>query len=607
MFVSFTLTGISDIYREEMSAANKKDGFFTTSRYKQFLPILLPAALGIVVYINALPNGFVFDDMTTIVHNAYIKDLGKNFPAFFNLDYFKIAQVEVSYRPIATLSYFLIYALFGLNPLAFHLSSLLLHIFNVIGVYVLVDMIQHNKKTSLIAALVFACHPVLTETVDCISYNEDLLATLFYLLALVLYIKAAAIKNPSDLLLYFFSLASFLVALLSKEMAITLPAIILLYDLTGRETAETGGFIKKAVATLNRQKFYYIAFTLVAIFYLVLRFKILVNPEGSLSISRAGLFERILFLPDHLFDYIKLVLFPFDLNAEYSFAYPDRFFEFSNLFSFIVVMAITVGSFFIYRYSKGIFFGIWWFMITLLPVSNLIEIHNPIAERYLYLPLVGFCLVISILINKIPQRADGARLKKIAWLKYSILIGLLIIYSVATVDRNPVWKNNFSVWANTVEKSPDNPVVHGGLGLAYQKRGLLDEAIREFKRAIKLGPNMAKNHYNLGLAYEEKGLFEKAVEAYKKAVELNPAYTDAYFNLANLSMRLQSRQDAIWAYRRVIELDPADIEAYNNLGVAYAMQGELDRAVGLWQKVLEMDPDNPKAKDNLAKAKQMMN
>jgi tetratricopeptide (TPR) repeat protein len=246
-------------------------------------------------------------------------------------------------------------------------------------------------------------------------------------------------------------------------------------------------------------------------------------------------------------------------------------------------------------------------MITLLPVSNLIEIHNPIAERYLYLPLVGFCLVLSILINKIPQRTDGARLKKIAWLKYSILIGLLIFYSVVTVDRNRVWKDNFSIWANTVEKSPDNPVVHGGLGLAYKNRGFPDEAIREFNRAIELAPNMAKNHYNLGLAYEEKGLFEKAVEAYKKAIELNPAYTDAYFNLANLFMKLQSRQDAIRAYRKVIKLDPADIEAYNNLGVAYAMQGELDRAVGLWQKVLQMDPDNPKAKDNLAKAKQMMN
>ena len=198
-----------------MNAANKKDGFFKTSHDKKFLPVLLPAALGIVVYINALSNGFVFDDMATIVHNAHIKDLGKNFQALFNLDYFKIAQSEFSYRPIATLSYFLIYAFFGLNPLAFHLASLLLHIFNVIGVYVLVDMIQHNKKTSLIAALVFACHPVLTEAVNCISYNEDLLATFFYLLALMLYIKAAATKNPSGLLLYVFSLAAFLVALLA--------------------------------------------------------------------------------------------------------------------------------------------------------------------------------------------------------------------------------------------------------------------------------------------------------------------------------------------------------------------------------------------------------
>jgi tetratricopeptide (TPR) repeat protein len=300
-------------------------------------------------------------------------------------------------------------------------------------------------------------------------------------------------------------------------------------------------------------------------------------------------------------------LFPLNLNAEYTFAYPDRFLDFSNLFSVIVIIAITVGSFYIYKYSKGIFFGIWWFIITLLPVSNLIEIHNPIAERYLYLPLVGFCMVLSILINKIPNRLDLARSKNIARLKYSILIGLLTFYSLVTVARNPVWKDNFSVWANTVEKSPDNPIVHGGLGLAYQERGFLDEAIREFKTAIELGPNMDKNHYNIGRAYEENGLFENAIAAYKKAVKLNPEYTDAYFNLANLSMRLQLRKDAIYAYRRVIELDPADLEAYNNLGVAHAMQGEIGRAVELWEKVLEMDPDNQKAKDNIAKAKKILN
>ena len=104
-----------------MDAANKKDGMFSKARYRQLLPLVLPISLGIVVYINALSNGFVFDDMTTIVHNEHIKDLSKNFPSFFNLDYFKIAQAEVSYRPIATMSYFLIYALFNLNPLAFHL------------------------------------------------------------------------------------------------------------------------------------------------------------------------------------------------------------------------------------------------------------------------------------------------------------------------------------------------------------------------------------------------------------------------------------------------------------------------------------------------------
>jgi len=589
-----------------MAAASNKSGFSLKERYKQFLPIVLPVALGMAVYLNSLSNGFVFDDMYTIVHNDHIQDLGKNLPAFFNLDYFKIARTEVSYRPVATLSYFLLYALFGLNPVAFHLASLLLHIFNVIAVYVLVQLLFNEKKFSLIAALVFACHPVLTEAVNCISYNEDLLATLFYLLALMLYIKSTANENSVHRPIYFFALIFFLMALLSKEMAITLPVVILLYDCTLKPAAGTGGSIKQVAGIIDRKKFCYIGLVLVAAFYLVLRFKFLVNPEGGLSHSRAGLFERILFLPDLLFDYIKLVCVPLDLNAEYSFAYPQRFLQFSNLLALIIVLAITIGSFFIYRRSKGIFFGIWWFFITLLPVSNLIEIHNPIAERYLYLPLVGFCIIISILINEVPRRWILKPLKKQALLQYSILIALLFFYSLATVSRNPVWKDNFSIWANTVEKSPNNPIVHGGLGLAYQQRGFLDEAIAEFKKAIALNPRMAKNYYNLGRAYEEKESLKDAVAAYKKAVELNPAYTDAYFNLANTYMRLQLIKDAIAAYRKVIELNPADVEAHNNMGVAYAMQGEIDRAVAQWEKVLRIDPSNQKAADNISKAKKIM-
>ena len=589
-----------------MESVNKKEAGSPRTRLSQILPILLPIALSILVYLNTLPNGFVFDDMQTIVHNEYIGDLSKNFSAFFNLDYFKIAKTEASYRPIATLSYFVIYALFGLNPLAFHLSSLLLHIFNVVSVYILVSLIQKDKKTACIAALIFACHPVLTEVVNCISYNEDLLATLFCLIALILYIKTTATEKTSGLIFYVLSLVLFLAALLSKEMAITLPAIIILYDLTsGRESAETDGFVKQAVTTVKNHKYYYLGFILVGLFYLVLRFKILVNPTGAFFHSRATLFERIIFLPDQLFSYIQLALAPLNLNAEYSFAYPDSFFDFSNIFSFLVIIGIVVGSLFIYKHSRGIFLGIWWFIITLLPVLNLIEIHNPIAERYLYFPLVGFCLVVSILINEVMAKSNLSKSKNWKLIKYSLLIGLLIFYSLATIARNPVWKDNFSVWANTVEKSPNNSIVHGGLGLAYQQRGFLDEAIRELKKAVELSPKMDKNHYNLGRVYEEKGLFENAIGSYKRAIELNPGYINAYFNVANIYMRIGLRQDAIYAYQKVIELNPKDLEAHNNLGVAYAMQGQIDRAISQWEKALEVDPQNQNAKDNISKAKRL--
>jgi len=157
---------------------------------RQAVSIAVLLIIGFLVYFNSFSNGFVFDDYTVIVENKYLTDRSPDFLSFFNRSYFKIAGGEASYRPVATLSYFLLHQAAGLNPFYYHLTSVALHILNILLVYWTGRLILKNPSAALIAGLLFACHPVQTEPVDCIAYNEDLLTAFFFLLAFILYLKA---------------------------------------------------------------------------------------------------------------------------------------------------------------------------------------------------------------------------------------------------------------------------------------------------------------------------------------------------------------------------------------------------------------------------------
>jgi len=559
----------------------------------------------LIVYYNSLSNGFVFDDFGSIVENKYLGQPGKFLTSLFSDSYFSVAGVEASYRPVATLSYFFIHSIAGLDPFYYHLVSILLHAINAVLVYWMANLILHQRLSALIAGLMFVTHPAISEAVNCIDYNDDLLAAFFFLLAFIGYIRLHAAEVSSKFGNYALSLIFFSFGLLSKEMAITLPAMIILYDLVLRDAGRQPLTFQKALTTLKKRWLFYVGYMVVSLVYVVIRFFLLVSPGGYLESSYGGLFERIIYLPGHIFSFIKLAILPNNLTADYVFAYPNSFFDSVNLMGFAVVIGLAGASFFIYRSSKEIFFGIWWFLITLLPVSNLVEIYNPFAERYLYIPIIGFCLVVPVLISGLV----GRRIAKPFPAAVATMIPALTmisLYSAVTISRNPDWRNNFVLWSKTVQTSPNSLIAHGGLGRAYQDQGMLDEALREFEIAIKLNPKHAKTYYNLGVLYHQKDDLNKAVENFKRSVMLDPNTIRAHFNLGTIYHKEGRLDLAIRHYVKVTELDPDDSEAHYRLGVAYAMQGKLNRAVLEWERVLQLDPRNSAARNHIKKAKEML-
>lgn len=569
------------------------------------LPVALLALLCLIVYYNSLSNGFVYDDFGVIVENKYISQPGRLLGALFSPSYYKFAGLEASYRPVATLSYFLIYAVAKLNPFYYHLASLILHILNTLLVYWLANLILRQPLRALIAGLLFACHPVLSEAVNCISFNDDLLAAFFFMLALIGYIRINSGEFVAHIKGYCLTLLSYILALLSKEMAITLPAIVLLYDLVLRDADRPVKNLKHRLNVVRQRKYFYVGFITVSLIYLGLRFVFLYNPQESLKASAGSLFERIIYMPYHIFSFIKLTIYPVNLNADHVYSYPTGFFEMGNLVGLAAVLTLVGGAFLIHRYSKAIAFGIWWFLIALAPVYNLVEIYHPLAERYLYLPIIGFCLVVAAALHAAAQRCfEKPFAVNAATLLPAVVI--LSLYSAATITRNSVWQNNFTLWSKTVQGSPNSQVARGGLGMAYLNRGMLQAAAKQFEIAIQLNPRGHKNYYNLGLVYHKKGDLTKALEYFKRSVTLNPESVKAHYNLATIYLQQRLWDLAIEHYLKVNELDPEIAMAHYNLGMAYAMQGKLNPAVSEWQKVLQLDPHNPMAQKNLAKAKKMM-
>ena len=571
-----------------------------------WLPLFLPLILCLIVYYNSLSNGFVYDDYGVIVENKYISQPGGLLTSLFSQSYFRFSGLEASYRPVSTLSYFLMYAFAELNSYYYHLVSLMLHMLNTTLVFWLAVLVLQNRRRALIASLLFACHPVLTEVVNCIAWNDDLLTTFFFLLALIFYVRTRSDNLVSGIRSYSLSLLLFALGLLSKEMAITLPAVILFYDLVYRNTSRDTANFKDLLRIVRKRIPVYAGYMAISLLFLYLRFFILYSPQQFHQTSAGSLLERIIYLPGHIFSFIRLTLFPVDLNADHLYSHPTSFFDVWNLAGLVVVLTLIGFALVIYRYSRSIFFGIGWFFITLVPVYNLFEIYHPLAERYLYLPVIGFCIVVPEAVHTAAKKyfSRPSTVKVAIWIPLVVILGL---YSAATITRNPVWQSNYTLWSETVQKSPDSLTARGGLGMAYLAKGMLNEAAEQFEIAIKLYPGDHKSYYNLGLVYHQKGDLDNAREHFSRSATLNPVSVKAHFNLATIYLQQRAWDPAIRHYDKVIELDPTMAMAHYNLGMAYVMQEKFDSAVSAWEKVLLLEPNHTMAKQNIQKARKMMN
>jgi tetratricopeptide (TPR) repeat protein len=566
-------------------------------RHLLFIGLLL--AISIIVFANTLGNSFMWEDGHLITENSYIKNVRK-IPSLFTFYYWRHHQPRDArglYAPVTASTFALDYSIWKTNPFGYHLTNLISNALNVLLVYYLVLLLQGaGGKTGgdpilpLLAALLFAVHPIHTESVAWISKRSYVLASLFFLSAAIFFIKYISSKDKrSRLTLFFAAIFSSVLALCSKETAISLPFVLALYALCfppaeGRRWAilRTLPFFGLAAAYLFLNKIVFHAGDLPGV-----ASDIRLYPHALSVVKTIGYYGRLL-------------LFPVNLNAERTFRLPGSIFEPAVISSIILLFLLLVV---IIKASTGprrkasrlLSFALLFTLLTLLPVSNIIFIEGrAIAEQRLYIPSIGFCIILAMGI-------DWLRLRMRSRVPFLLLLmPILLFYSVTTIRRNLDWKDPITFWSKTVESSPDSFRAHNNLGRAYGAYAIFDKSLASFKKAIEINPGYADPYYNLGVAYNNIGRLNEAMVLLMRAVELDPDIAAAHTSLGIVSERLGRPEEAITYYKQAIEVDAHYAESYVRLGTLYSGAGKQDDALRLFKEAIDADPYHGKAYNNLA-------
>lgn len=536
---------------------------------------------------NTLSNDFVYDDSFQIVSNNRITNI-KYLSDIFTHDATNADVSDVSnyYRPIMNIVYMCNYYVFsGLKPWGFHLVNVLFHIGVVIVAFlVFTEMLRDDKFAStksffsvpFISALIFAVIPINSEVIAWVACVPELSFTLFCLVSMYFHMKSLQSFDKQHLL----SIAAFCIAIFSKETAVTILPLLVLYDLMFRPNG----------LNLRRSVVRYFPYALVIGLYVILRLNAL---GGMAPLSRhpeLNKYELFLNIIPLFSQYIEKLLLPINLNAFYVLHPVHSITEIKFIFSFIVVVAFVTICFILFNKNKVAFMGLLIIAIPLLPVLYIRGLgENTFCDRYLYFPSIGFALLSGIYINYL---SNINLFKKYI---YGFLIIVLILYSIGTIRRNNVWHDNFSLWTDTLTKSPDSGIAHVNLGQELIDKGSLDAAIREFNTALRINPDFSIAHFNLGFCLDKKGDLNQAINSYMAAIYFDPNSYGAHYKLGFALLKKGDLDAAIKEYKKAIEIKPADPRTYYSLGLVYAYKKEFNAAIIEFKKVLSISPNDIKA------------
>ncbi len=553
-----------------------------------------------VVYANSLHNEFLFDDLETIV------ELGRRggYEAYAPLR--NLLRGGLAYRPIRTASYAFDYALSGLDPWGYHLSNIAYHTLSAVFVFLIAQTLFARVRPAIVTALIFAVHPIQTDSVTYMSGRRDVLSGLFVLAGFYAFLRYRRSAHRGYLAL---AMLAYPLAFFSKESGIILPLLCFSYDLVERVRVNARRpsvpplreIWRAALTAFRDDRLLYLPFLILGA-GLASYVLFLVRGTWQRSYHGGTFWLASLTMARVFIHYITLLLFPVRLSADYSYnAFPvtTSWTDARALIAAVILAAVGYGVVSCLGWRPLAAFGGIWFFVALLPVSQIVPHHEMMAEHYLYVPSVGFFLMVVALIDPL---LDHPRLAP------AISIGValaLILLSLRTVWRNRDWKDDLSLWSQTVRVAPEAARARNNLGGAYLRRGQLALAQEQLEAALRIRPDLASARANLGKLYLDRGAPERAELELLEALRLKGNEMIPRLWLGVAYVRKGQMADAEQQFRSVLSSPPYDAYAYNNLGAIFARSGRVAEAKSAFREALRRMPDLAEAADNLSRLERL--
>jgi len=532
---------------------------------------LIIALLIITAFANVFSMEFVWDDITQIKENRNITSISHIKEVFLQDTGTATSNGEdftPYYRPLFTISLMIDAFIWGKNPFGYHLTNVLLHLEVTLLLYFILLAVFKNRTIAMTSATVFSIHPVHSEAVAYISARTHLLCAFFSLLSLYFYVWNRQTKKKFAFVASMFFL---IFAMLSNEMAVVLPAIFLLYEISFKQRDE-------------RKFLYPLLFFLVASAYVVIRFLVL-NSHVWVELP---IEERTLTGFDVILRYLRLMILPVGLKVFYEIPLQKELFSFKVVITFLLLIFHVLMAIYFWKKSKALFFGLLWIFITLLPVSDIPAVIYPslLAERYLYLPSVGFAVMSGCLINYLfeyaKNRFDYPKYQRFKRFSYGLAVFISLSLISLSIIRNAPYKNDEELWKMAVRQEPSSIYSHYRLALAYEDAGKIENAKDELEyvfqknpqRLIKdrllflykrLGLSEAQGLYRLGVIYLKDGIYNSATVCLLKAVKSDDKLAEAHNALGIALIEQGMYADAVAAFKKAVKLNPYNEGYLENL------------------------------------------
>jgi tetratricopeptide (TPR) repeat protein len=554
------------------------------------ISILALLAFGLVAYSNSFTAAFQYDDFNHILGNKAFLDL-TDLGGIFHYG---------KGRFLPYLSLAINYRISKFDPISYHIFNFFVHYIATIFLYFFFLEIMDTpamqgmtlKLSKRIGAFlvggIFFLHPLQTESVTYVIQRAESMAGMFYLATLFFYVKARRSGRRHGVLGYsILTGIAAVCAAFSKETAVTLPVMIMVFELF---------FFNTSIKDLLRTKLFLFILVPAAVI-LLLKLKPLIrtgffhDPGPGMGYTRK---QYLLTQFSVLLTYLRLFFWPAGQNIDWDYPLASNFFALKTFSSFLFLLTLLVLAFFAYRRLRLLSVGIVAFFITLAPTSSVIPLRDAIFEHRMYLAVAFLamgCVPVFFYglerIRKISPRAQ-------AIVPIGSILVLLSLLSGLTQARNQVWLSELSLWADAVHKSPNKARVHNnyGRGLYTLRSAVTEEAKREFETAIRLSPNWAVPYHNLALCYFQEGDYLQAIVLDLEALERMPTYKEVLYQLGRSYRKLNQWNEARLYLERLIGLSPGSeyIKAYIDLLDVYLEMGLRDQALNLAREMVKM-PD----------------